>query len=735
MATSKAYELAVRGPGIRSGLRDVFAGAVCSILSIAYGLSYAALIFSGPLARFLSYGIAATFVSAAVAAAIVAGRSSLPFAIAGPDSSTSAVTAALVAVMAGRLAAAGDTRLLAPTLIVISLAAAITGVCLCALGVLRAGRAIRFIPYPVIGGFMGATGWLMIVGAVQVTVDQTLTFADLAAFANGAILAKLAAGFAVAAALELLLSCSPHPAILPGVLVVAILAAHLGLALSGASLAHGQSTGWLFQPQPAAPVISPWRPAALADFPWRSLVWLSGDLLAVVFVTIVSLLLNITGVEIASRREADIERELKTLGLASLASAAFGGYVSCLSLSRTSLNFTLGGRGRLSGLTVAAISALMLIVDPGFLGFMPKFALGGLLFFAGARLLHRWFVQSARQLGRLEYVSLLAVALIIVEWGFIAGVVIGIVIGCATFAVSVSRVNAVKFTFDGSEYRSRLDRSAEELTLLAQHGRELHGMALQSYLFFGSANRIYQHVRTLLQKQRGCRFLVFDFHLVTGVDSSAAYSFSRIKQVADEAGAHIVLVNLRPELERAFHAIRLSPPDVAVASDLDRALESCEDAIIAAHRVKGTETDSLRVWLGKALGSAEHAEALAALCRRLEAKPGDIIARQGEPSDCMHFILDGRVGILVDMGEGRAVRVRSLGSHTTIGEMGLISGRPRSATIQAETQSVLYELDAERFSDIMRKQPALGQALLGYVIAVMAERLSFASGIIGVLQR
>jgi CRP-like cAMP-binding protein len=64
------------------------------------------------------------------------------------------------------------------------------------------------------------------------------------------------------------------------------------------------------------------------------------------------------------------------------------------------------------------------------------------------------------------------------------------------------------------------------------------------------------------------------------------------------------------------------------------------------------------------------------------------------------------------MGDGHAVRVRSLGRHTIIGEMGLISGRPRSATIQTGTASVLYELSAGRFDELKREQPALGQALL-----------------------
>ena len=68
--------------------------------------------------------------------------------------------------------------------------------------------------------------------------------------------------------------------------------------------------------------------------------------------------------------------------------------------------------------------------------------------------------------------------------------------------------------------------------------------------------------------------------------------------------------------------------------------------------------------------------------------------------------------------------------------MGLITHRPRSATIKAEAASVLYELDtAAAFERIKREQPALSQALLGYVIAVMTARLGFANRAIGVLQR
>jgi SulP family sulfate permease len=720
---------------IHARLTDVFAGAICSVLSIAYCLSYAALIFTGPLAHLLSYGIAVTFLSAAVGGAIVALRSSLPFAVAGPDSSISVVLAALVASVVQRLVAGGSTDLLEPTLIAIALATALTGVLLCILGFTHAGRAIRFVPYPVIGGFLGATGWLLVTGAIQVVAGQKPMLTNIGSFADQGVVLKLAAATLVAIALHVLLRRFKSPLIMPGVLLAAFLATYLVVAATGTSLIESQAQGWMFNPQPAAALTLPWKLGGLHGFSWASLPALTGDLLAVMFVTVTNFLLNTTGIEIAARTEADVERDLKVLGLANVVIAAVGGYVSCTSLSRSLLVRAAGATSRLAGLTVAAISAAVLIADPSFLGYVPKYVLGGLLFYLGSDLVYQWLVHSSRRLLPIEYLSLLAIAFLIIYSGFIAGVLIGVVIGCATFALSASRVSAIKFNFDGLEYRSSLDRGPYELSLLADHGEEIQGMALQSYLFFGSANRLYQHVKTLLARVPGCRFLIFDFRLVTGIDSSATHSFAQIKQAAAASGAQIVLVNLTVELERAFRTARFISDDVIVTSDLDRALESCEQKIIEVYGAEGEETRTLRAWLADALGDAQLADQLTGFCRRLDVAAGDVIARQGDAAASMHFILEGRIGVAVDLGQGRMMRVRSLGRHTTIGEMGLITGQPRSATIQAEADSVLYELSAQAYERITREQPALSQALLGYVVAVMAERLSFANRAVGVLQR
>jgi SulP family sulfate permease len=196
-----------------------------------------------------------------------------------------------------------------------------------------------------------------------------------------------------------------------------------------------------------------------------------------------------------------------------------------------------------------------------------------------------------------------------------------------------------------------------------------------------------------------------------------------------------VLANVSSTLTNAFRVIGFLSQDIVVVPDLDHALEWCENSIIAAHRRDDSAIRSLREWLSEALGSAEYADTLAQRCRRIEFGAGETIARQGEQSDSMHFILEGRVAIIVNVGDGRTVRVRSLGQHTTIGEMGLITQRPRSATVEAEVASVVYEFRIEDYERLKIDKPALIQALLTYVIKVMAERLGFASRLIGVLQR
>jgi SulP family sulfate permease len=718
---------------VHRALNDVLGGSAASVLSITFGLSYALLIFAGPLTPYLSYGVAATFISSAVLATVIGLGSSLPFAVAGPDSSTAAVTGILAASLAEHMSAADPSAsLLGPTLITLSLSTIATGIVLCGFGVTRMGRAIRYVPYPVVGGFLGATGLLIVLGAIRVITGRPLQFATIGRFANVIPLSELSAAFAMALTLYLTWHRFRSAFGLPAILIGGVIAAHLAFWAIGISPEEAQAAGWTFQLPPPSTFMLPWSSDELARYPWHLMPDMLGNLIAVIFVTASSTLFNTTGIEVAVHREANLERELNITGLANILTGALGGYTGCISVTRSILNSSTGGTGRLSGLTVAAISVLMLAVAPELLGYMPKFVLGGLLIYLGADQLHKWIIASRRRLSKTEYASLLAIIVIIVQ---IAGVLISVIIGCATFAFSAARIEAIKYSFDGSEYRSSLDRSREDQAILADHGGKIQGLNLQSYLFFGSANRLYQHVKALLAHHPECRYLLFDFKLVTGIDSSAAYSFAQIKRSADERDVRLVLVHLPPPAEKALRSSGFITADVSIVPELDHALEQCENQIIAEHQGLEQEQASLRGWFTEILGTEQDATALMHRCQRVEVDAGEVIVRAGEAADSMHFILDGRVGIMVPADKGRDTRVRSLGRYTTIGEMGLVSHTPRSATIQAEVASTLYVLNTRQFEALKADDPELSHKLLTYFVSVMAERLTFANRTIAVLRR
>src|SRR5450756_346690 len=104
-------------PELRRALNDVLGGSAASVLTVTFGLSYALLIFAGPLAPYLSYGVGVTFIASTVLAATIALGSSLPFAVAGPESSTAAMTPILPSSLVERIATDATTPPLAPVLI------------------------------------------------------------------------------------------------------------------------------------------------------------------------------------------------------------------------------------------------------------------------------------------------------------------------------------------------------------------------------------------------------------------------------------------------------------------------------------------------------------------------------------------------------------------------------------------------------------------------------------------
>jgi sulfate permease, SulP family len=220
----------------------------------------------------------------------------------------------------------------------------------------------------------------------------------------------------------------------------------------------------------------PWSVTEFVHYPWYALPDLAGNLIAVIFVTASSTLFNTTGIEVAVHREADLERELNVAGIANMLSGAFGGYTlhlgqplgAQLQRRRHRSAFRRPDRGGDFGIDAG------LCPGPARLHAEIRARRSPDLSRCG----------HAAQMDRAvaapafpdRYLSLLVIIAIILQWGFIAGILIGVVISCTTFALSASRIDSIEFGFDGSECRSSLDRSRDDQAVLSAHGGKIQGL-------------------------------------------------------------------------------------------------------------------------------------------------------------------------------------------------------------------------------------------------------------------
>jgi CRP-like cAMP-binding protein len=99
-------------------------------------------------------------------------------------------------------------------------------------------------------------------------------------------------------------------------------------------------------------------------------------------------------------------------------------------------------------------------------------------------------------------------------------------------------------------------------------------------------------------------------------------------------------------------------------------------------------------------------QALAALLTATYAQPGEILCREGDPGDYFYIIVSGEA----EVRKGRRV-VTTLGAGEIFGEMSLLTGEPRSATVVACTPMELYQLTQENFGQVLTHSPHLAWAL------------------------
>jgi SulP family sulfate permease len=578
--------------------------------------------------------------------------------------------------------------------------------------------------------FLAATGWLMLSGSINMVTGVTLSWANWQSFTERDDVLVMGITAIWAAVLWFATARWKHPLMLPLALVGAVVAVHAIVAmLPSSQAAFAKSLIFFSMPEGGRPVI-PFLTGDFLSVDWAAIAPVAGEMVALAVLAILSILLNSTSIELATKVDVDLDRELRVQGLANVVSAFAGGFIGHVSVSRTLVNVAAGGATRLSGLIVGLVALAVLFIGSEAIALVPRVVLGGLLLHLGMRLIWDWGVLSRYSLPLTDWLIVVAIVLITSTFGFLQALLFGMLAGCVIFAIDVSRVRIIRHQFGLDERSSSRVRSLQESALLMKEGGQVQALELSGYLFFGSAYSLLERVTALLAGRRLSK-MIFDFSGVTGIDSSASAAFAKISELLRKNGTKQVMVGMSRSVRRVLN----TEVGVRQYDHLDGALEEAEEELLASKGVTATLGPSMVDWLTDVLGSREHAQAL---FDRMTPAPRDAqsyLCRQGDPTDSLIFIERGPVSVTLERRDQPPLRVRVFGAHTLVGEVGFFLGVPRSANLLCAPEAIVWSLSRQAFDQFVQAHPKEALALTIYVIRLQSERLTFANRQIGSLQR
>jgi SulP family sulfate permease len=710
-------------------LAKLAAGLIIGAVEVVLAVAFAALVFAGAAPAHLGDGIGLYLVAAALTLGFLAWRAGVRGVVGSVQDAASAVLSILALstafkasqiVLLCQNASVGTCEVPDVFLTVVAATLVVTvscGAMFLVLGTFRLGNLVRFIPYPVVGGFLAGTGWILFKGGINIAsgVELHLKISTFELLLSPVTLKRWVPALAFGVILYLAVRLVKKPLIIPIVLGIGLVLFAIGMLATGSSIDAAKHGRWLLGPFESVRLWQPWTLRAITGADWSGVLSQWAKIATAVFVATIAILFNVSGSEVVLHRDLDSNRELRDAGVLNVVSGALGGIPGYHALSLTALAERMSVDARVAGLIAAAVPLAGVIVGASVIELIPRMIVGGVLVFLGLAFMVEWVWDKRKVLPPLEYGVVLVILAVIIGRGYLPGVVVGLVLAVVLFAINYGRIELVREVAFGETYHSNVDRPPAERALLRTMGERVQILRVNGFLFFGSANGLLERIRKRAETDPP-RFLVIDLGRVTGVDSSAVVAFVKAIHLAEASGFELVFTGaseaVRRQLARggmvASEVVRFEP-------DLDRGLQRCEEVLLRDEAVQVPEPD------GDALASMP--SGLRVYLERVELPDGTVVIQQGESPDDVYVLASGRLRVETLTERGTRMRLRTLRPGVVVGEVAMYSGVPRTADVVAETPSVVLKLSKESIERMEAEDPELAAALHRWLATTLAGRL------------
>ena len=705
---------------------SIIAGVIGGIIKIVAAMAFSALIFTGTLAAYLPQGIGIVLFGFLLFAVISTFTASYPVNINTPQD----IPIAIIALIATTVMATNGKDWDAETtfqfiFVTIALTSILVGIFFFILGTLKLGKLVRFIPYPVVGGFLAGTGWLIVKFAFIMTAGMGLSLDNVVSLFDQATLHKWFPGLIFGLIMLISSRYTKHYLLIPVLIAIGITSFYAIMFFYGFSYTDLESNGYLLGPFPEGGLFQGLPLKYLSDFKWSIFLEQLPAIGTMMILNSISVLFNYSGLEIIIKKDLDLDQELKTTGIGNIIAGLGGAPPGHLSLGGTLLSISIGSKSKLTNIVIALLCALTLFFGSEVLSFFPRIILGGLLFNLGLSFLVDWLYSTWSRVPKTDYTIILLIFLVIGTVGFLEGVITGLLMSVVLFVVSYSKVEIIKHELTGKTFHSNVERSESLKKIIDDSGDQTLILPLQGFIFFGSANRLLERIKLHLQSQneKNLKYLVFDFKQVTGVDSSTINSFNKLRILAELDNFQVLFCNLTPQIISQFEAEGLFADSMDLFlkfDDLDHGMEWCEEQIISETTISSNkqkeEIDEIKLF----------EEKFADLLIYFESKDinqNTTLIKQGNDPKGLYFIKSGRVTVELRSSNNK-IRLKSMGTGTVVGEVSLYLKTQATASVISNTACKTYFLSHENFEKLNKEDPERAAELHTYIVKLLSDRLA-----------
>ena len=712
---------------------DLWGGLAATLVALPASIAFGVAVYA-PLGAGAGVGALAGLLGATALGTIAPILGGTPKLVSAPCAPAVAVMSAFALQMTAR-----EHGNPARVMLLMTLVGLLAGTLQIALGLARAGTIIKYIPYPVVTGYMSGVGLVIFLKQLP----SLLGLAKGTSLLHGLGSPSLWHGPAllVGAVTIAVMALAPRvtkavPGAILGLLGGVIAYFVLGLArpellrLAGNPLVIGSLGG-------AGPSFGDALSARLASL---GSLHMADATLVLGPATTLAVLLSLDSlktcvvVDALTGARHESNRELFGQGAANAVSALIGGMPGAGTSGATLVNVASGAQTRWSSVIEGGAVLFAFLALGGVVAWAPLAALAGILIVVAVRMFDWGVIGWARKPATmLDFVVVVAVIAVAVGVDLISASATGVALSILLFIRNESRGAVIRRKLYGDKIFSKQRRLPEQVAVLTEHGAETVVVQLEGSLFFGTTDQL----RTRLQEDLDSRrTIIFDMRRVDALDLTAAHILEQMQAHLAKRGGTAVFCNLPRALSghadaaaylRELGLIK-ADEEHTLFTQLSDALAWTEDRVLEEHGLGRVASKGPLQLLDMAMFAGRKPETVAALAECVEERhvpAGAHVFHKGEGGDEIFFIRSGTVRISLPV-EGKSLHVASFGRGDFLGEIAFLDGGHRTADAVAEKDSELFALSRSRFDALAAMHPRLGQSVFAGLARTLALRLRHA---------